>query len=99
MINSKTGMISGVRYFIERKNDTHSLTGFFLNGMYYLDPELLTSIGWLDGQQFVCEEFDIPSGHQAFPDRVVGTIENLTLTLESGEPLQLIVLESDLIGD
>ncbi|WP_131108271.1 SDR family oxidoreductase [Pseudomonas sp. Sample_10] len=88
MINSLTGMKSGERYTIERLEHTHGFPGFFLDGKYYLEPELMTAVGWLEGQQFLYDELD-PTGKPVFPNRVVGTIEDLTLTLADGARLKL----------
>jgi hypothetical protein len=66
----------------------HQFPGFFLDGKYYLGPELLTAVGWLEGQQFIYDNLD-PSGEPVFPERIAGTVENLTLTLVDGTPLAL----------
>ncbi|MGH8415825.1 MAG: SDR family oxidoreductase [Pseudomonas sp.] len=88
MIDSKTGMKPGERYFVERLGDTHPFSGFFLDGKYYLAPELLTAVGWLEGQQFIYDDLDM-AGEPVFPNRLAGTIEDLTLTLVGGESLTL----------
>jgi NAD(P)-dependent dehydrogenase (short-subunit alcohol dehydrogenase family) len=48
----------------------------------------MTAVGWLEGQTFYYGELD-RTGEPVFPDRVAGTIENLTLTLADGARLKL----------
>lgn len=98
MIDSKTGMKPGERYSIDRLGDTHPFTGFFLDGKYYLAPELLTAIGWLENQRFIYDDLDA-SGEPVFPDRFVGTIENLTLALAGGQSLKLASVEVHALAD
>ena len=88
MIHLLTGMKPGERYAIESLEHTHGFPGFFLDGKYYLDPELMTAVGWLEGQQFLYDELD-SEGKPVFPNRVVGTIEDLTLMLADGARLKL----------
>ncbi|MHC8299450.1 short chain dehydrogenase [Pseudomonas sp. ZS1P83] len=88
MIDSLTGMKPGERYVVESLERTRSFPGFFLDGKYYLGPELMTAVGWLEGQQFFYDELD-PSGEPVFPDRIAGTIEGLILTLIDGARLKL----------
>jgi NAD(P)-dependent dehydrogenase (short-subunit alcohol dehydrogenase family) len=88
MIDSATGMSPGERYAVESLERTRSFCGFFLDGKYYLGPELLTAVGWLEGQTFIYDELDA-LGDPVFPDRVAGTIENLTLVLADGARLKL----------
>lgn len=88
MIDPKTGMKPGERYSVELLGDTHPFTGFFLDGKYYLAPELLTAVGWLEGQQFIYDDLD-ETGEPVFPNRLAGTIEDLTLTLVGGDSLTL----------
>nr|WP_166363426.1 short chain dehydrogenase [Pseudomonas akapageensis] len=88
MIDSSTGMKPGERYAVESLERTRHFPGFFLDGKYYLGPELLTAVGWLEGQQFLYDELD-PAGEPVFPDRVAGTIRDLTLTLADGARLKL----------
>jgi hypothetical protein len=88
MIAPSTGMKPGERYTVESIERAHHFPGFFLDGKYYLGPELLTAVGWLEGQQFLYDELD-PTGEPVFPDRVAGVIEDLTLTLADGARLQL----------
>ena len=51
MIDSATGMSPGERYAVESLERTRSFCGFFLDGKYYLGPELLTAVGWLEGRE------------------------------------------------
>ena len=88
MIDSLTGMKPGERYVVESLERTRSFPGFFLDGKYYLGPELMTAVGWLEGQQFLYDELD-PIGEPVFPNRVAGTIHDLTLTLIDGARLKL----------
>ncbi|QAY93332.1 SDR family oxidoreductase [Pseudomonas sp. ACM7] len=88
MIHSLTGMKPGERYAVESLERTRNFSGFFLDGKYYLEPELMTAVGWLEGQQFLYDELD-PLGEPVFPNRVAGTIEDLTLTLADGARLKL----------
>ncbi|MND80800.1 hypothetical protein D3C76_73280 [compost metagenome] len=88
MIDTATGMRPGERYAVESRERTRHFPGFFLDGKYYLGPELLTAVGWLEGQQFLYDELD-PTGEPVFPGRVAGTIEDLTLTLADGGRLKL----------
>ncbi|VVO44857.1 SDR family oxidoreductase [Pseudomonas fluorescens] len=88
MIDSLTGMKPGERYAVESLERTRNFPGFFLDGKYYLGPELMTAVGWLEGQRFFYDELD-PVGEPVFPDRVAGTIEDLTLTLIDGARLKL----------
>jgi hypothetical protein len=88
MIAPSTGMKPGERYTVESIERAHHFPGFFLDGKYYLGPELLTAVGWLEGEQFFYDELD-PTGEPVFADRVAGVIEDLTLTLADGARLQL----------
>jgi len=88
MIDQSTGMKPGERYAIENGERTRLFPGFFLDGKYYLEPELQTAIGWLEGQRFLYDELD-PTGKPVYPDRVAGTIEDLTLTLADGARLKV----------
>ena len=88
MIDQATGMKPGERYTITSDEQTQPFTGFFLDGKYYLAPELQTAVGWLEGQTFVYDKLD-PAGEPVFPDGVAGTIEDLTLTLIDGACLTL----------
>lgn len=88
MIEPSTGMKAGERYIVESLERTHHFPGFFLDGKYYLGPELMTAVGWVEGQQFFIDELD-PSGEPVFPNRLAGTIENLTLHLADGARLEL----------
>jgi hypothetical protein len=88
MIDPSTGMKPGERYAVESLERTRHFPGFFLDGKYYLGPELMTTVGWLEGQTFYYDELD-PTGEPVFPNRVAGTIENLMLTLADGARLSL----------
>ena len=88
MINPATGMKAGERYIVESLEPTRHFPGFFLDGKYYLGPELMTAIGWLEGQQSFYDELD-PTGEPVFPNRLAGTVENLTLILADGAQLPL----------
>jgi len=88
MIDPATGMRPGERYHVESLERTPHFPGFFLDGKYYLGPELQTAVGWLEGRQFLYDQLD-PTGEPVYPGRVVGTIENLTLTLSDGARLAL----------
>lgn len=88
MIDSTTGMKAGQRYTIDSLERTHHFPGFFLDGKYYLGPELLTAVGWLEGRQFYLDELD-PTGEPVFADRLAGSIENLTLIMDDGARLPL----------
>ena len=88
MIDPATGMRPGERYNVESLERTPHFPGFFLDGKYYLGPELQTSVGWLEGQQFLYDQLD-PTGEPVYPGRVAGTIENLTLILGDGARLKL----------
>lgn len=88
MIDPTTGMKPGQRYAIESLERTHQFPGFFLDGKYYLGPELLTAVGWMEGERFVYDNLDA-AGEPVFPDRIAGNIENLTLTLVDGTALKL----------
>nr|WP_314561921.1 SDR family oxidoreductase [uncultured Pseudomonas sp.] len=88
MIDSGTGMRPGERYVVHNLERTHNFGGFFLDGKYYLGPELMTAVGWLEGQKFLYDELDA-MGDPVFPDRVAGIIENLTLVLNDGARLEL----------
>lgn len=88
MIDSLTGMKPGERYVVESLERTRHFPGFFLDGKYYLGPELMTAVGWLEGPQFFYDELD-PTGEPVFADRLAGRIEDLTLTLADGARLKL----------
>lgn len=88
MIDSLTGMKPGERYTVESLERTRHFPGFFLDAKYYLGPELMTAVGWLEGQQFYYDELD-PTGEPVFPDRLAGSIEDLTLILADGARLKL----------
>ncbi|WP_435036983.1 short chain dehydrogenase [Pseudomonas neuropathica] len=90
MIAPETGMKAGERYRIESVERAPQFPGFFLDGKYYLGPELQTAVGWLEGQKFVYDQLD-PNGDPVYPHRIVGTI--VGLTLELGDGLRLSIEE------
>ena len=98
MIDPSTGMKPGERYSVESVEREHQFPGFFLDGKYYLGPELLTAVGWLEGQQFIYDNLD-PSGEPVFPERIAGTVDNLTLTLVDGTPLALTSIDEAAFAD
>jgi hypothetical protein len=92
MIDQATGMKPGERYCVENLERAHQFPGFFQDGKYYLGPELLTAVGWLEGDRFIYDSLDA-EGEPVFPERVAGTISNLNLKLVDGTSLQLSPLE------
>lgn len=92
MINPSTGMRIGERYAIESSENPHLFSGFFLDGKYYLHPDLLTAVSWLEGQRFIYDELD-SLGEPVYPEKMVGTIDDLSLTMEDGGVLKLIAIE------
>ncbi|QHB28860.1 short-chain dehydrogenase [Pseudomonas monteilii] len=92
MIDPTTGMKAGERYSVENVERAHQFPGFFLDGKYYLGPELLTAVGWLEGKRFIYDNLDA-TGQPIFPDRAAGDIDDLTLTLVDGTALKLNRLE------
>ncbi|QHG65185.1 hypothetical protein C2H86_12450 [Pseudomonas putida] len=92
MIDPTTGMKAGERYSVENVERAHQFPGFFLDGKYYLGPELLTAVGWLEGTRFIYDNLDA-AGDPIFPDRAAGDIEDLTLTLVDGTALRLSRLD------
>lgn len=92
MIDPTTAMKAGERYCVENVERAHQFPGFFLDGKYYLGPELLTAVGWLEGKRFIYDNLDA-AGEPVFPGRAAGDIEDLTLTLVDGTALKLSRLE------
>lgn len=92
MIDPATGMKPGERYRVENLERAHQFLGFFLDGKYYLGPELLTAIGWLERQRFIYDELDA-TGEPVFPGRAAGDIAGLTLTLVDGTRLKISAIE------
>jgi hypothetical protein len=88
MIAPETGMKPGERYRIESVERAPQFPGFFLDGKYYLGPELQTAVGWLEGQNFLYDQLD-PNGEPVYPDRIVGTITARTLELTDGLRLSI----------
>lgn len=93
MIDQATGMKPGERYRVENVERAHQFPGFFQDGKYYLGPELLTAVGWLEGTQFIYDSLDA-EGEPVFPNREAGIIEGLTLTLVDGTALGLCRVEA-----
>lgn len=93
MIDQATGMRSGERYRVENVEREHQFPGFFQDGKYYLGPELLTAVGWLEGTRFIYDSLNA-EGEPVFPNREAGTVEGLTLTLVDGTALELSVVEA-----
>jgi hypothetical protein len=92
-MNRLTGMMAGRRYTIENVRGAPEFAGFFLDDKYFLHPELLTAIGWLDGDRFIYDQLS-STGEFAFPGGVAGTIKGLTLTLGDGRSLAITELET-----
>lgn len=92
MLDPATGMRAGLRYRVENLEREHQFPGFFLDGKYYLGPELLTAVGWLEGNRFIYDNLDA-SGEPLFPERIAGDIAQLTLTLVDGARLALSPIE------
>jgi len=88
MIAPETGMRAGERYRIESVERAPQFPGFFLDGKYYLGPELQTAVGWLEGQNFLYDQLD-PNGEPVYPGRLVGTITKRTLELADGLRLSI----------
>ncbi|MBK4994523.1 hypothetical protein IAE39_002697 [Pseudomonas sp. S37] len=98
MIDPTTGMKAGERYAVENIERAHQFPGFFLDGKYFLGPELLTAVGWLEGKRFIYDNLDA-TGEPIFPGRAAGNIEDLTLTLVDGTALKLSRLEVSAMAD
>lgn len=97
-MNNPTGMKPGARYVIENVEGAPEFPGFFLDGKYFLHPELLTAIGWMDADRFIFDQVN-STGEPAFPGGMAGIINDLTLKLEDGTSLNLAELEvSDQLG-
>lgn len=92
MIDQATGMKRGERYCVENVERAHQFPGFFQDGKYYLGPELLTAVGWLEGTRFIYDSLDA-EGEPVFADRVAGTIEGLALKLVDGTAVQLTPMQ------
>jgi len=91
-MNNSTGMKAGERYIIENVDGAPEFTGFFLDGKYFLHPELLTAVGWMDGDQFMIDQVS-SVGESTFPGGLAGTIIDLTLKLKDGTTLTLAEVE------
>lgn len=88
MIDPATGMKPGERYRVSDPDEVQQFPGFFLDGKYYLEPELLTAVGWLEGRRFIYDNLT-PTGEPVFADRFAGTVEDLTLHVVEGPALKL----------
>lgn len=88
MLDPATGMQPGERYTVDNEERTWQLSGFFLDGKYYLDTDLNIAVGWLEGIRFYYDDVD-PDGQPIFADQLAGTIEDLVLTLVDGATLKL----------
>ncbi|MBK4992196.1 hypothetical protein IAE39_000370 [Pseudomonas sp. S37] len=97
MIDPTTGMKAGERYAVENVERAHQFPGFFLDGKYFLGPELLTAVGWLEGKRFMYDNLDA-TGEPIFPGRAAGDIEDLTLTLVDGTALTQAPLKRHLLN-
>jgi short-subunit dehydrogenase len=95
MISPATGMRTGERYAVESVERAPHFPGFFLDGKYYLGPELNTAVGWLEGEKFLYDQLD-PEGEPVYPDRVAGTIEDLTLIMADGVRLKLTPMRPEI---
>lgn len=95
MISPATGMRAGERYAVESVERAPHFPGFFLDGKYYLGPELNTAVGWLEGVKFLYDQLD-PEGEPVYPDRVAGTIEDLTLIMADGVRLKLTPMRPEI---
>lgn len=93
MIDHATGMKSGERYRVENVERAHQFPGFFQDGKYYLGPELLTAVGWLEGSRFIYDSLDA-AGEPVFPERVAGDIKGLMMTLVDGTTLELVQVDA-----
>ncbi|EKT4560749.1 SDR family oxidoreductase [Pseudomonas putida] len=93
MIDQATGMKPGERYCVENIERAHQFPGFFQDGKYYLGPELLTAVGWLEGTRFIYDSLDA-EGEPVYADRVAGTVEGLKLVLVDGTALELSMIEA-----
>lgn len=92
MMDSATGMKPGERYSVASPEGSCQFSGFFLDGKYYLGPELLTVVGWLEGQNFLYDALD-DKGDPVFPERLAGTIKDLELVMAEGATHQLIKMD------
>ncbi|WP_050577226.1 hypothetical protein [Pseudomonas cremoricolorata] len=92
LIDPATGMKPGERYQIEQREGAHAFDGFFLDGKYFLEADLLTAVGWLEGQRFIYDRVQA-SGEPEFAERHAGDISELRLTLVDGTLLKLTPLE------
>ncbi|MGJ7547643.1 SDR family oxidoreductase [Pseudomonas alloputida] len=94
MVDQAAGVKSGERYRVENVERAHQFPGFFQDGKYYLGPELLTAVGWLEGTRFIYDSLDA-EGEPVFPNKEAGTVDGLTLTLVDGTALELSPVEAD----
>ncbi|WP_049870534.1 hypothetical protein [Pseudomonas cremoricolorata] len=92
LIDPATGMKPGERYQIEQREGAHAFDGFFLDGKYFLEADLLTAVGWLEDQRFIYDRVQA-SGEPEFAERHAGDISDLSLTLVDGTLLKLTPLD------
>ncbi|WP_416221074.1 hypothetical protein [Pseudomonas sp. RP23018S] len=92
LLDPATGMKPGERYRVEPAEGGQPFEGFFLDGKYFLDADLLTAVGWLEGQRFIYDQLN-GAGEPVFPDRHAGDISALNLTVTDGPVLALTPIE------
>ncbi|MFS0827325.1 hypothetical protein [Pseudomonas phoenicis] len=91
-LDPATGMKIGQRYRVEPNESGHAFEGFFLDGKYFLDADLLTAVGWLEGQRFIYDQVD-GKGEPVFPERHAGDISDLNLAVIDGPVLALTPMD------
>jgi len=91
-LDPATGMKLGQRYRVEPTESGHPFEGFFLDGKYFLNADLLTAVGWLEGQRFIYDQVD-GKGEPVFAERHAGDISDLDLTVVDGPVLALTPMD------
>lgn len=91
MLDESTGMQVGQRYRIESPLGNLLINGFFLDGEFFESERHKTPIGWLEENTFIVNAID-GNGTPQYPNRVVGEIYNLILTLRDGKTLGVRVV-------
>ena len=91
-LDPATGMKLGQRYRVEPTESGHPFEGFFLDGKYFLNADLLTAVGWLEGQRFIYDQVD-GKGEPVFAERHAGDIDDLNLTVVDGPVLALTPMD------
>ncbi|WP_313739065.1 hypothetical protein [Pseudomonas sp.] len=91
-LDPATGMKLGQRYRVEPTESGHPFEGFFLDGKYFLNADLLTAVGWLEGQRFIYDQVD-GKGEPVFAERHAGGISDLNLTVVDGPVLALTPMD------